>query len=104
MNDFQVKFTNKAEYDLARILSYIAQGSIEKAENFVDKLFTKMTDTLSIMPTAGVLFGQRKGYNVYTFVLHKSYTAFYIILEDEKKFWTELKRQGVYRYPSNKQQ
>ncbi len=117
MTHFQVTFTDKAEYDLAEILSYIGEDSMENAVAFVDKIFTKITDTLSIMPSAGTLFGQRKGYEVRTFVVHKAYTAFYVILEDkkrieiisvfsthkdEKKFWKELKTQGIYRFPNKK--
>jgi plasmid stabilization system protein ParE len=84
MNHFQVNFTDKAEYDLAYIFAYIAEDSVKNAENFVDKLFTTITNTLSLMPFSGVLFGERNGHKVHTFVVHKSYTAFYVVREDKK--------------------
>ncbi|NQZ06419.1 MAG: type II toxin-antitoxin system RelE/ParE family toxin [Algicola sp.] len=110
MNCFEVKLTPKAEDDLAEILSYIAEDNLENAVNFVDKLIVKINDTLSIMPYSGTLFGEVRGNQVRTFVLHKSYTAFYRIVEDkeqveeisvfntyqdDKAFWLELKSQGI---------
>lgn len=114
MNHFTVKFTPKAEEDMSDILTYIGKDSIENAIAFVDTLITKTTDTLSIMPYSGTVFGVIQESKIRSFVVHKAYTIFYRVVDeqqqvevisvfnthkDEKKFWRKLKSQGIYRFP-----
>ena len=115
MSNFTVNFTKKAEKDLASILSYIARDNIDNAINLVGKLAEQITETLCVLPTSGKLYGKLRGHNIRTLVLHKHYTAFYLVLEEreqvevvaifhsrqnEQKFWRQLKKQGIYKFPS----
>ena len=114
MMNFKVVFAASAKEDLENILFHIAEDSIETAFSFVDKLSGKITDTLSIAPQSGTYFGQRENCEVRSLVLHKSYTAFYIVNEskervevisifnnykDNREFWQELAEQGIIRFP-----
>jgi plasmid stabilization system protein ParE len=117
MTDFQVIFAATAKEDLEDILYHIAQDSIENAISFVDKLTQKIINTLSIAPQSGTSFGVKWGSEVRTFVVHKSYTVFYMINNDDnlieiisvfnthkdnRAFWAELKSQGIHKFPSTR--
>lgn len=110
MNDFSVNFTAKAQSDLAEILSYIAEDSLENAISFTDKLFNSINNTLSLQPFAGKFYGTKEDYEVRTFVIHKSYTVFYVVIErqqqvevikvfntykDNIRFEQKLKQEGI---------
>jgi plasmid stabilization system protein ParE len=111
---YKVVFAASAKEDLENILSYIGEDSIENAIQFVEKLSSKLIKTLSIAPQSGTLLRIRMECEVRSLVLHKSYTAFYIVNEDDKQaevisifntykdnqeFWLELKSQGIIRFP-----
>jgi addiction module RelE/StbE family toxin len=112
---FDVEFAATAKEDFENILAYIGADNFETAFDFVEKLVDKTNNTLSTAPYAGTSYGHKSGKEIRTFVLHKSYTVFYMVDEtkqrvdviyifnthkDNLEFWRDLKTQGIVKFPN----
>ena len=117
MRNFTVHFTEKSQLDLAEILSYIAEDNLENAILFTEKIYNSINDTLSVLPLSGTFYGTKQEHDVRTLVVHKSYTVFYVILEqqeqvevikifntytDNVRFHHKLKKEGIIKSSKNR--